>query len=538
MDLELIRRRHKWLTLIILVFIGAVFIFGMGSFVTDFGFQSSVPTGSAVEVNGEEISMAQYSLARENLRRQFTSQGQELPASSLDILNMRALNELIDYKLLAQKAKEMGFVVTDEEFIESVHNDPTFQIDGQFVGAQRYREFIEQGLNLNLTDFEHNYKERLLARKMGRFIGQTVVVTDEKLFNKYNLENEKANVYYVEFAAQDHEASEEPNEQEIKRHYDRTKEDYKTVERRTIRYIVFEPETFENNVEVSDEELNAYYNAYPEEFLSEEGNKIPYEEARDDVKANLTSQRAEIKRTEFLDGFGLTQETQGGIDQLAKDHGIGAVSTSAPFARTERTGDIPPLVVNKTYQTNQGNLSVVPVGASIWVIELSNIDEARDKTLEESKPEVIAAIKDQKANNQAKRTASKALTTLKSSQKETASDKAQDAGVTLNETGPFSRIERMPNININDPQAKTDIFEEVDEPGTVLPRVYEQNGKYYVLMLKEKISADPGEFELEKQELMDAELISERNEVLLKWLQNLRRQADIVPNSSLFPNQG
>ena len=106
------------------------------------------------------------------MRRQF-SQGQELPQSAIDIINMRALNQLIDYKLLAQKAKEMGFIITNEEFNNAIHSDPSFQIDGQFVGVERYTKFIEQGLKQNLTDFENYYKERLLAQKLARFIGET-----------------------------------------------------------------------------------------------------------------------------------------------------------------------------------------------------------------------------------------------------------------------------------------------------------------------------------------------------------------------------
>ena len=165
MDLELIRRRHKWLTLIILVFIGGVFIFGMGSFVTDFGFYSSGTAGSAAEVNGEEISMSEYVLERDSMRREFSQGGQELPQSAIDIINMRALNQIIDFKLLAQKAKDIGFIVTDEEFNKAIHSDPTFQIDGKFVGAERYRNFIEQVLNQNVTDFERFYRDRLLAQK-------------------------------------------------------------------------------------------------------------------------------------------------------------------------------------------------------------------------------------------------------------------------------------------------------------------------------------------------------------------------------------
>ena len=94
MNLDMIRTRHRWLTLTILFFISVAFIFGIGSFVTDFGSYTGGTQGSAAEVNGEEISMSEYALERDGMRRQL-AQGQELPQAAIDMINMRALNQLI-----------------------------------------------------------------------------------------------------------------------------------------------------------------------------------------------------------------------------------------------------------------------------------------------------------------------------------------------------------------------------------------------------------------------------------------------------------
>ncbi len=535
MDLDLIRRRHKWLTLIILIFIGGVFIFGMGSFVTDFGLYSTGPKGSAAEVNGEEISMSEYFLARDNMRRQLTQSGQEIPQAMVDMINMRALNQVIDFKLMAQKAAELGFVITDEEFNNAIHADPTFQIDGQFVGAERYRNFIEQALNQRVTDFEDFYRDRMLAQKFGLFIGETVNVTDAKLLKQYNMQNEQANLYYIEFSGADFQSSDDPSDQEIESYYQKKKSDFKTEEMRTIRYIVLEPETFENNIQISEEELNAYYNAYPEEFLSEDGDTLSYEDAKGDIEASLKSQRAEVNRKEFIDNFAISQSPESTIDQIADDYGVDSVSKTAPFARTQSSDTIPPLVVRQTYSMVEGGLDVVPVATSIWVLELNDIAEPKEKTMEEVKPDIIAAIKDQNSDKQAKLKANQTLAKLKAAKKEEIADKAKEIGVELKETGAFTRAQAVPEINIG--EVKSEVFE-VDESEPTLSRVYDKDGKYYVLILKEKISADPNDFDLQKEELREQELQTLRNEVLMKWIQNLRREADIVPNDSLFPAQG
>jgi peptidyl-prolyl cis-trans isomerase D len=535
MNLDMIRKRHRWLTLFILFFISIAFIFGIGSFVSgDFGPSTVGTRGSAAEVNGEEISMNEYALERANMRRQY-GQGQELSQAVIDIINLRALNQLIDYKLLAQKAEQMGYAVTNEEFNNAIHSDPSFQIDGQFVGVERYTNFIEQGLNQNLTDFENNYKQRILAQKLARFIGETIFVTDEKLMTTFDLQNETVNLNYIEFSSADFINDEVPSDEEIEKHYQSRKANFKTDELRKIRYIILEPENFENSVQVSDEEITAYYNAYPVEFQSEDGKTLTFEEAKDDVASNLKSQRAEVIRQEFLETFELSQNPETSIDQIAKENSIETITETAMFAASDRTGDIPPPIVNKAYSTQKGSLSVVPVGTSLWVVELSEISEPRDKTLEETKPDIIASIKNQKSSNKARKEANETLTKLKSAKKEEIADKAKELGVSLKETGPFTRMDRVPEINLE--QVKSDAFE-LDDNSIVLGKVYESGNSFYVVILKERLSADPAEFELQKVLLQEQELQTERNNLLQKWIQNLRREAKIETNDDLFPTQG
>jgi len=532
MNLEMIRRRHKWLTLAILIIISVAFIFGIGSFVSgDFGAITGGPTGSAAEVNGEEISIREYMLERENMRRQF-SQGQELPQAAIDIINQRALDQLVDYKLLAQKARELGFAITNEEFNNAIHSDPSFQVDGQFVGVERYKNFIEQGLNQNLTDFENYYKERLLAQKLARFIGETVVVTDEKLINIYNLQNETINLNYIEFSSDDFISSEAPSEEEIAKYYEQNKSNFKADELRKIRYLILEPETFENKVKVTEEEINAYYNAYPEEFQTEEGTLIPFEEAKDSVESNLKGQRAEVVREEFLQ---TAQDPQANLEQIAKDNSIESINESKSFGRSEKMDDIPPQIVMSAFSQEKENLAVVPVGTSIWVLELSEISEPKEKALEEVKPEIIAAINNLKAKSKARTKANQALAKLKTAKKDEIAGKTEELGLSLSETGPFNRMESVPKINIE--QIKSEAFETLGENVT-LGKVYENNSSFYVVMIKDRASAKPEDFELEKETLREQELQTERNDLLLKWIQTLRREAKITRNEELFPAQG
>ena len=96
-------------------------------------------------------------------------------------------------------------------------------------------------------------------------------------------------------------------------------------------------------------------------------------------------------------------------------------------------------------------------------------------------------------------------------------------------------MQRVPEIGIE--EVKSEAFQ-IDDNSTVLGRVYENGNSFYVVIFKERTSADPTEFELQKAELQEQELQAERNALLQKWIQNLRRKAKIETNDDLFPAQG
>ncbi|MEE8044572.1 MAG: hypothetical protein V3T32_05530, partial [Thermodesulfobacteriota bacterium] len=83
----------------------------------------------------------------------------------------------------------------------------------------------------------------------------------------------------------------------------------------------------------------------------------------------------------------------------------------------------------------------------------------------------------------------------------------------------------------------SEVFE-LNENSTVLGKVYQNNNNFYVVIFKEKLSADPQNFEQQKEELKEQELQTQRSDLIQKWLQNLRREAKIVPNNNLLPVQG
>lgn len=534
MSLDLIRNKHIWLTRIVLILLAIVFILGIGFMSDDFGITPNAANQAAAEVNGEQISLVNFYNMRDGIKRQLGQQG-DIPEQYIDQINGIALNQLINAKLLSQKARELGFKVTDDELDDAIRSDPAFQIDGKFVGSERYANFVQQGLNQDVGNFENSYREDLLVGKLTKFIDETIIVTDEDLFNTYKMQNEKVNLYYISFSEDDYTDSYIPTEEEIQEYYEARKSGLKTPELREIRYFTLGPDVFEKNINVSDDEIGSYYNAYPEEFVSEEGELPPLEDVRGEIESKLKTQRGEMLREQFLAAVKSAGEGGKTIDTIAKEYSIESINESGPFPAGKILPEIPPGITRLAFNSETGQTAVIPVGAAIWIMEVKGITPPREKTFDEAREDITASLREEKSSQAARKKAQETLEKLKTVKKNTLGAEAEKLGLKLKETGYFSRMESVPGINA--PELAGEAFE-LDEGETVSNKIYTDRDTFYIVSFKEKQSAHKEDFELKKGELKQQGLDRQRSEIIGNWLQEMRRQAEIIPNSDLLPAQG
>ena len=534
MSLDLIRTKHSWFTKGILILLAVTFVLGFGFSVSDFGSMVGTSGDSAAKVNGEEIPLTEFYRYRENFRRQ-NPQIAQLPPQESERVNYRILNFMIDEKLLSQKARELGFRITDQEVNDFIKSIPAFQIDGQFIGKDQYQERIRQIFNLSSGEFESILREELLARKMEGFIYETALITEEELYNVYLRQNEKVNLYYIAFPSKDYVDKYSPSDEEIKTHFEANKNNFKTDELRSIRYITITAENFENQIEISEEEINAYYNAYPEEFASEEGGTLPLEEAREKIVTVLKSQRGGALREDFVALLQAEGGSDKSLDELAAEYKIETINESEPFAQDQILKEIPPRITRVAFEQNKGDAAIVSMGSSIWVFDVKDIVPSKSKTIEEAKEEITAQLKNEKAKVLAQQKAQETLSELKKVKKSELSEKTKSLGFELSETGYFSRLENVPNIN--NENLRSEAFE-LSETAVVSNKLYNNKDDFYIVSVKERQGADKEVFDQEKDALKRQELTRQQSDLRQIWLQNLRRESDITPNASLFPSQG
>lgn len=144
--LETIRQKKENLFYSIILFaiiVVMIFVYGSGK------MSSNSPGESVVAwVNGEAITRRDF-----QLRLQYKlAQYQQILGSQYDEKLLSAfripentLDELIQYRLLAQQAAKRGILVTDSELADQIRSNPNFQRNGKF-DAEQYLKIPNRGL--------------------------------------------------------------------------------------------------------------------------------------------------------------------------------------------------------------------------------------------------------------------------------------------------------------------------------------------------------------------------------------------------------
>lgn len=243
---------------IIVGFIVVTFaLFGVDALVNSFTSSDTV-----AEVDGVEITRTQVLQGAETQRRQLISLmgGQINPALLEDnLLQRRALDELIQRAVLANQAKELGLGVSDAQVDAYLLQAEQFQTDGQF-DQNKYLNFI-RSLSFTPLAFKERIKQDVLIQQPRNAIAGSEFVLPYQVSNVSELQSQERSYDYVSFSLADESENTSVSDDELKAYYEANKESFKTPEQVKLDYVVISSSDFYNDVNVTDAELQDAYTA-------------------------------------------------------------------------------------------------------------------------------------------------------------------------------------------------------------------------------------------------------------------------------------
>ncbi len=443
---------------------GVVFIMFAFVFFEWGGYDPSQSRGGdvAATVGAETITYGefqrQYQLLESNLRQAF---GEQFNRDMVQQFNLpqRALDQLIDRRILLMEARDVGLAVTDEEVRKAILEYPTFKDEnGLFVGAETYQRILRAN-RITVDDFESSMRDEVLIGKLDSILEATAYVSDQAVERAFRDQNERAKIRWVELPASQFEDI-EVSEEEVATYFADNQADYELPERRVVDYLLVDTIQMRREIEIPEEELRAYYDDHPDEFTREEQVRASH------ILFKVTPDRPDDQAREDL--LAVRQRIEGGenfaelAQALSEDEGSAASGGSLGYFGR---GAMIPAFEEAAFNAQVGDL-VGPVKTDFGyhLIEVQDHRQGGMQPFEQVQAIARSRLVGERVEELATQKAEDVEARLKSLVDEgSAADDpmtviAEEEGLEMQTTEPFGRGETVAGLG-RDPALMARIFE-------------------------------------------------------------------------------
>jgi len=438
-------------------------------------------TAEIAEVNGEIISQREFALQYERAVERYREilKG-SLTREMIKGLNLRSnlVEELIQKKLVLQEARGLGLTATDDDLANHLGKAPEFQIAGRF-SKDRYLQIL-QANRLVPGQFEEEQRDQLTMQRLYGVILDAVHVTDAEVRDRYRLDQEKLNLYYIKLPVGDFVSQVKLTDDDIKKFYERNKESLKEPLKVQVDYLTYPYDQFASSIQVSDKEIGDYYQANLEgKFRKPKEAKLRYISIRIAADADANQKKATRERADRI-----VKEARGGKDfaDLAKRESDDPTAAKGGDAGWIAQGQMMPAVEKSVFSLGKGAISdalETPVGFQIFKVE--DIKNENTPTLKEASAEITTTLKGEKAKREAAKIADRDRERALSGSD--FNKLAQESGAKLSTTNWLSSGQVLPEIGDNQEFYKNAL---ALGPKDISP-IIEGKNAYYILRLKQRI---------------------------------------------------
>lgn len=314
------------------------------------------------EVNGEELSLATFQEAYQQVQR-----GQQAPShlsaeAWSDLLRMQTLQQMIGQEVQRQFLERLRLRPPDEAVAEAIRTQEVFHTDGAF-DPERYRNLL-QANRISPPLFELRQRTGMARRWITESLENSAWIGPRQAREFESLRAERRDLRLWVLPWQDFVAEIEVSDEEIGQRYRRDRQNYRSPARARISYLELLQENL-GEEELDDAEAEAYYETHAAEFLRPEVRKLRQVFLRGEDAAERARQ--------------LHRQLQEGADfeELAQTHSED--SASAPVgglvgrvAASELPQDIGPIV----FALGEGRLSEpVETERGVYLLRVDEIEE-------------------------------------------------------------------------------------------------------------------------------------------------------------------
>lgn len=340
-------------------------------------------------VGNEKITTVDLDRAVQRITR-----GQSnLPKGLLAMYVPTLVNQMIESKAMAYKARELGLNVSDQELGDKIQAEVAPALGGKFDLKIYQAALAQQGMSV--SDFENEQRDAILAGRLENAELQSMIVSDDDAKSEYQRKNLKVGLRYLQFDPKAFAAKVNKDPAAVKAYFDKHRALFRTPEKRDVNLIVGNTADFMQAATVSDTQLQQQYQENVDSYRTPERVKVRHILIKTQGKPKEEAAQLKAKAEDVLKQI----QHGGNFAELAKKY-------SDDTGSAAKGGELDPIVKGQTVPNFEKTAFSLKPGETSGLVETEygyHIIQSEEKlpahtqTFDEVKPQLLMDAKKQAA---------------------------------------------------------------------------------------------------------------------------------------------
>lgn len=259
--------KHKRAAQIVLFLMTIPFLF----FGVDHYFRGGSTTDVVATIGNEKITLAEFDQSlRDQQQRARQMMGRNFDAAMFDNPEVRfaVLDQVVNDRLLAGKARDERFRVSDAQLRETISSVPAFQENGKF-SVDRYEQFLI-GQGTNRIAFEEKLRQDMMVAAVQEPIAAANMVARPSTEKFLGLLEQQREVAVAVVSAEPLARDAKIDDAEVKAFYDKNQAAFQTPEQAKIEYLVLTQDVLLAGTNVDAADVKKQYDANIKQYSTAE----------------------------------------------------------------------------------------------------------------------------------------------------------------------------------------------------------------------------------------------------------------------------
>ena len=232
--------------------VGILIVGLVATFGNFLGTDNAFSNQKVLEINGQDISIQEFSLEANRLNSIFSNQEISLEQ---DQVTQIAQDSLIQRILLAQQSDDNGFYVAESFVKEIIQADPTFARDGAF-NLDVFRGFLLRS-GLGAEEFQNILRTQYKSIQLNEVLNASAFIPDDHLNKFVSSINHHRDITFKKISLAEEAKKENLSEEEIINYYNEEGFQFMVESKASFSIIDLNTNFLESKVQVTDSEVSA-----------------------------------------------------------------------------------------------------------------------------------------------------------------------------------------------------------------------------------------------------------------------------------------